>query len=510
MLIANRGEIAIRILRTCRELGIKTLAIYSDADRMSLHLKYADEAYRIGPEEPQESYLDVGKIIQLAREVGVDAIHPGYGFLAEDVALARGCEQANLIFVGPTSDTLELTGDKIRAKRAVEKAGIPVLPGIRKPIEKDSELVKAAEKIGYPVLMKSVYGGGGRGIRLAHDQEQLLDAFKPAQMESKTSFGKASVYLEKYIEKARHIEFQVLADQHGDIINLGERECSIQRRFQKLIEICPSPIMSPRLRSAMADAAVLAARTVGYTNAGTVEFLLDEKMDFYFIEVNARLQVEHPITEMVTGFDIVREQFRIASGEPLGWTQRSVKLDGVAIECRINAEDPYNDFSPQAGRIEEYSPPSGPHVRVDTHIYSGYEVPVWYDSLIAKVIVWGRTYPEAIRRLNAALEEFDVSGILTTKPFHIFVLNDPDFVDGKLSTDFVESRKIIQTMVQRQKLNRRSIEEIAAIAAAVYGQTISKTRSGNVSQSSSARPVRWREMRAEHGTRGQGRFVDTS
>lgn len=443
LLIANRGEIAVRVIRACREMGIKTVAVYSEADRDSLHVRLADEAFCIGPPPSTRSYLNITSIISVAEVTGAEAVHPGYGFLAEKAAFAEVCESCGLTFVGPPVAALEVMGAKARAREVVAGAGVPVVPGSAGVVNA-AQAVEIAGEIGYPVLIKASAGGGGRGMRIAHHKEGLLQAMQTAQAEAQSSFGNPDVYIEKYIEEPRHIEVQVLGDKYGNIIYLGERDCSLQRRNQKLLEEAPSVAVTPSLRRELGEAAVRAARAVGYYNAGTVEFLLDRNNNFYFIEMNARIQVEHPVTELVTGLDLVKEQIRIAAGEPLTLSQEDVKINGWAIECRINAEDAWRDFAPCPGRITAYLPPGGPGVRVDSALYPGYVVTPFYDSLLAKLIVWGRDRDEAIARMQRALSEFVIEGVATTIPFHQRVLRNAFFRRGEVYTNFVQRRVFVE------------------------------------------------------------------
>jgi len=451
VLVANRGEIAVRIIRACKELGISTVAVYSEADRNALHVRYADEAYPIGPAPAQDSYLRYEKIIDVAIKSGADAVHPGYGFLAENHIFAQACLEAGLIFIGPRPDTIRLMGDKMMARRVVKAAGVPVVPGTDYGLT-DEELISVAPRVGFPLLIKPAYGGGGKGMRIVETPEELPRALAMARREAKAVFGDDTVYLERIVQGARHIEFQILADEFGHIIHLGDRECSIQRRHQKLIEEAPSRALDDDLRSKMGDAAVRVARAVGYVNAGTVEFLLDKDGNFYFLEMNCRLQVEHPVTEMVTGIDIVKEQLRIASGRKLRYRQEDVKLRGWALECRIMAEDPYNDFLPSTGRITGLYEPSGPGVRVDSGVYEGFDVSLYYDSLISKLIVWGETRGEAILRMRRALEEYRILGIKTNIPFHQQILNSSRFIGGQFDTKFVEDRFSLEEKYEDEDL----------------------------------------------------------
>lgn len=442
VLVANRGEIAVRVLRTCRELGLETVAVYSEADRDSLHVRYADEAYCIGPPPARESYLRAGRIIEVAREAGAQAIHPGYGFLAESAAFARACAEAGLIFVGPRPETLELLGDKVAARRLARRLGIPVLPGTERALD-DRELLLAADRIGYPVVLKASAGGGGIGIRVARSREELEAAIPLARREAKAAFGDDALYLERQVEQARHIEVQVLGDRHGHIIHLGERECSIQRRHQKLVEEAPSRALTPDLRKRLCRAAVLLMRAVRYVGAGTVEFLLDPEGRFYFIEVNPRLQVEHTVTEAVTGVDIVKAQLRIAAGRELPYRQWEIPPRGWALECRILAEDPAREFAPSTGRILRLREPGGPGIRVDSGICEGMTVTPYYDSLLAKLVAWGETRGVAIVRMRRALEEYQILGVTTNLGLHRAILNSPRFFGGQVHTRFLEEEKLV-------------------------------------------------------------------
>ncbi|UFJ42914.1 acetyl-CoA carboxylase biotin carboxylase subunit [Brevibacillus humidisoli] len=439
ILIANRGEIAVRIIRACREMGIRTVAVYSEADRESLHVKLADEAYCIGPTSSKESYLNMANLMSLAAKIGVDAIHPGYGFLAENADFAEICAACNIAFIGPEPDAITKMGDKSTAKETMKQAGVPIVPGTDGLIENVEEAIETAQQIGYPVMVKATAGGGGRGMRVANDDQELEKAIRQAQNEAKTAFGNPGVYLEKFVEGPRHVEIQIMADKHGNVVYIGERDCSIQRRHQKLIEEAPSPALSEELRAEMGLAAVAAAKAVNYHGAGTVEFLLDKHGKFYFMEMNTRIQVEHPVTEWVSGFDLIKEQINVAAGLPLSFSQEDVKLDGWAIECRINAENPVKNFMPSPGRITHYLPPGGFGVRVDSAAYSGYQIPPFYDSMIAKVIVWGKDRREAIERMKRALSEFVIDGISTTIPFHLKVLDHEQFVSGEFDTKFLDT-----------------------------------------------------------------------
>jgi acetyl-CoA carboxylase biotin carboxylase subunit len=448
ILIANRGEIALRVIRACRELGISTVAVYSEADRESLHVRFADEDVCIGPAAARESYLNIPRIIAAAEITGAEAIHPGYGFLAENAEFAEICERMNIAFIGPTAEQIRLMGDKAMARRTMAAAGVPTVPGSEGSIADAAEALAVAQEIGFPVLIKAAAGGGGKGMRVALDEASFPGQFAMAQNEASAAFGDPSVYLEKYLMRPRHIEFQLVGDMHGRVCHLGERECSIQRRHQKLIEEAPSPALTPELRARMGEAAVMGASGIGYVSAGTMEFLLDQDGSFYFMEMNTRIQVEHPVTEMVTGIDLVKEQIRIAAGEPLSLPRKEcIELRGHAIECRINAEDPTRNFAPSPGTITIFHPPGGPGVRLDTHAYAGYRVPPNYDSLVGKLIVHGHTREEALARMRLALDSFIVEGIHTTIPFLRELLDDPDFIAGDVDTKFVERRMEARAVV---------------------------------------------------------------
>ncbi len=478
VLVANRGEIAIRIMRACREMGIQSVAIYSEADKDALFAKYADEAYFIGPAPATMSYLNMQKVIEAARQSGADAIHPGYGFLAENPKFASACEQEGIKFIGPSSRVLALLGDKVAARREMIKAGVPVVPGTDACVTEFGQARDIAKKTGYPVIIKPSGGGGGIGMTIVESEGELQKALESTQAIAATTFGIADVYIEKYLTNPRHIEFQLLGDSHGNAIHLGERECSIQRRHQKLIEESPSPAVSQKVRKEMGEKAANAARMVGYEGAGTMEFLFSEGR-LYFMEVNARVQVEHPVTEMVTGVDIVKEGIRIASGLPLSLTQKDVKVRGSAIECRINAEDPFADFVPTPGRITSYHAPGGTGIRVDSGVYSGYTIPPFYDPMISKLIVWGRDRNEAIARMRRALYEYVILGPRNNIPFHKAVMENPRFVAGELGTHFIETETTLlddmKAIVEREKPlaerlshvseEKKRMAAIAAIAA---------------------------------------------
>tara|TARA_Y100001968_G_scaffold247541_1_gene232010 strand:+ start:5917 stop:7272 length:1356 start_codon:yes stop_codon:yes gene_type:complete len=438
VLIANRGEIALRIIRSCRELGIATVAVFSTVDKNALHVQLADEAVCVGDSLSNKSYLNIPNILAAATSRGVDAIHPGYGFLAENDKFAEMCNDHGIIFIGPSPNSIRLMGDKSTAKETMEGVGVPTVPGSKGLLVDVDEAFKLAKEIGYPVIIKATAGGGGRGMRLVESEDTLEKMFKAAQGEADAAFGNDGLYMEKFIKKPRHVEIQILADRSGNVIHLGERDCSVQRRHQKLLEESPSPAINPTLREKMGDAAIAAAKSIKYEGAGTVEFLVDEHEKFYFMEMNTRIQVEHPVTEMVTGVDLIAEQIKIASGDNLEFLQGEIKLNGHAIECRINAEDPSHNFRPSPGRITGWLPPGGPGVRVDSHVYTGYEIPPFYDSLIGKLIVWGKDRNTAIKRMNRALNECAVTGVPTTINFHLRLLDKRKFKEGKIHTKYVE------------------------------------------------------------------------
>ncbi|MEK6564799.1 MAG: acetyl-CoA carboxylase biotin carboxylase subunit [Candidatus Omnitrophota bacterium] len=437
ILIANRGEIALRVIRACKELGIRTVAVYSQADRDSLHVRMADEAVCIGPAVSANSYLNIPAIISAAEITDVDAIHPGYGFLSENPHFAEICESCRITFIGPTPENIRLMGDKMHARETMRKCGIPIVPGSLSAIKDKDEAIKVAKRISYPVIIKAASGGGGKGMRVCHNDISLASGLMTAQAEAEANFGNSNVYIEKYIERPRHIEIQILSDKYGRILHLGERDCSIQRRHQKLLEESPSPAVDSKLRKRLGETAIRAAKEVKYVSAGTIEFLLDDKKNFYFMEMNTRIQVEHPVTEMVTGIDIVKEQIKIARGEKLKLQQDDIRLNGSSIECRINAEDYQNNFMPSPGKIEMLNIPGGPGVRVDSHVYSGYTISQYYDSLVAKLIVRGKDRKEAIQIMRRALDEFIIEPIKTTIDFHREVLKNPFFVKGEFSTNFI-------------------------------------------------------------------------
>ena len=462
VLVANRGEIAVRILRACRELGLETVAVFSEADRNALHVRYADEAYLLGPAPSRESYLRADKILDIAKKSGADAIHPGYGFLAEREDFASKCADLNIAFIGPKPSSIAAMGDKGKARATVIKAGVPVVPGTEDVGNMtNDDLLRIAPSVGFPLLIKATAGGGGKGMREVRSLEEMPTLLQSARREAESAFGDGNVYLEKLVEGARHIEFQIIADTQGNVIHLGERECSIQRRHQKLVEEAPSPFLDEELREKMGNVAVKAAQAVDYVNAGTIEFLVDKDRNFYFLEMNTRLQVEHPVTELVTGIDIVAEQLRIARGRQLSYTQEQVQFKGHAIECRVNAEDPFNNFIPSTGRITHSIIPTGPGVRVDTGVYPGFEITPYYDPMIAKLIVWGETRAQAILRMRRALEEYRIVGVRTNIPFHQTLMDSHRFMGGPFDTRFVEERFSMEAASEIDEAQA----EIAAILA---------------------------------------------
>jgi pyruvate carboxylase subunit A len=464
LLIANRGEVATRIIRACKELGIKTVAIYSEADANALYVKKADEAYLI-PGDPIRAYLDYHRIVDLARYTGADAIHPGYGFLAENPDFAEYCEKKGIIFVGPRAEHIRLFGDKVEAKKTMEKAGLPVVPGVAEPIRDIDTALKIARYIGYPVILKAAYGGGGRGVRICRNEKELVRQFPQAFKEAETFFGKGDLFIEKYIEDPKHIEVQIVADKYGNVIHLGERDCSIQRRHQKIIEVAPSPSLPREVRQKLLGLSVKAIQKIGYENVGTIEYLVDKYGNFYFIEMNTRLQVEHTITEEISGVDIVELMIRIAQGEPLPFLQHEILFRGYAIEFRINAEDPKRNFAPTPGKITAYYSPGGPGVRIDGAVYKGYIIPPYYDSMIAKLIVRGRTWEKTVRRAKRALEEFIVRGVPTNIVLHKAIVNDPDFQKGNFTTKYLEEKLPTFKLTEERPLEDKVLAIAAAIAA---------------------------------------------
>lgn len=487
VLVANRSEIAIRVMRACRELDVKTVAVYSEVDKNALFAKYADEAYLIGPAPASQSYLNMDNILDVAHKTGAEAIHPGYGFLSENEIFASRCEKEGIIFIGPSSRTIESVGSKIAAKKTMKAAGIPVIPGSENGISDPDEAIDTAESIGYPIIIKASAGGGGIGMKVVRKSEDIKETIESTQRVAKSSFGDPTVFIEKYLEEPRHIEFQILADTYGNIIHVGDRECSIQRRHQKLIEESPSPIMTPELRERMGADAVKAAEAVNYTNAGTIEFLYS-KGDYFFLEMNTRLQVEHPITEIVTGVDLAKEQLRIAAGEVLSYKQSDIQQRGWAIECRLNAEDPLNNFTPAPGKLRRYRSSGGPGVRVDSGVHTGFTITPYYDSLISKLTVWGRDRNEAIARMKRALYEYIIVGVTTNIPFHKAVMNNEYFKRGELTTHFIDDHNIIkevEKIIEAEKEKGATLasalgaddKKVAAITAAV-GTYIQNAKAG--------------------------------
>jgi len=469
ILIANRGEIALRVIRACREMGIGTVAIYSDADRSALHVRKADEAYWVGASPSAESYLRVDRILEIARQSQAEAIHPGYGFLAENPTFAEACEQAGLVFIGPSSETLRLCGSKTASRRLAKQVGVPTVPGTDQTL-RDEEVLQRAQEIGFPLLIKAAAGGGGKGMRIVGEEAELQSAIRAARSEGKSSFGDDAIFVEKYLTRPRHIEMQILADATGHTLYLGERECSLQRRYQKVVEESPSPFMTPDLRRRMGEAAVALAKGCRYQNAGTAEFLVDTDRNFYFLEINARLQVEHPVTELTTGIDLVKSQLRIAAGESLSLRQEEVQPRGHAIECRIYAEDPTNRFAPFPGRITLYRPPGAPGIRNDSGVYEGFEVPIYYDPLISKLVAWGKDRPEAISRMRQALQDYLVAGIKTTVSFLFEVMSDPRFVEGDMDTTFID------TFLAQQEGGEPRHKDVAIVAAAIHAHIAEQER----------------------------------
>ena len=481
ILIANRGEIALRIIRACRELGIESVVIYSDEEKDSLPVKFADKSYNIGA---SRNYLDIKKIVNLAKQGNCDAIHPGYGFLSENPKFAKLCEKKGIKFIGPSSNMIKKLGDKVEAKKAMLKANVPVIEGIREDLKSKKQAMKIAKKIGYPIILKASAGGGGKGMRVVTKDEELFDAFESAQKEAMNAFGNESIYIEKYLEEPRHIEFQILADRYGNVIHLGERDCSIQRRHQKLIEEAPSPALNHELRNIMGSIAANAVKSIGYEGAGTVEFLLDKSRNFYFIEMNTRIQVEHGVTEMITNVDLVKEQIKLAEGAKLAYNQEDIKIEGHAIECRINAEDPSNDFAPSPGTIVNFLPPGGPGIRISSSCHSGYTISPQFDSLIALLICHGRTRHEAIERMKRALGEFIVEGVNTTIPFHKLLLSKRPFLRGNVTTSFIENNNVMQELTglkqKKESLPKEKKVLIVTTAVAKYlanKQSTNKTNS---------------------------------
>lgn len=462
ILIANRGEIAVRVERACREMGIRTVAVYSEVDRHALHVRYADEAYLIGPPPAGESYLVIDKVIDVTKRSGAEAIHPGYGFLAENPVFAERCEKEGIKLIGPSAHAMRTMGSKTLARKTVRAAGVPVVPGTVEPIATEEEVFRVAGEIGFPIMLKATAGGGGKGLRLVRGEEDLRSSLRMAKSEAKSAFSDDSVYIEKYIENPRHIEIQILGDRHGNYVHLGERECSIQRRHQKVIEESPSVVITPEVRAAMGKVAIDAGRAAHYEGVGTVEFLVDKDVNFYFLEMNTRLQVEHPVTEMVTGVDIVKEQIRIAAGERLSFRQEDVKQSGHAIECRVYAEDPDRNFMPCPGLITSLRTPGGPGIRDDSGVFEGFEIPIYYDPIISKLVVWGKDRQEAVVRMKRALSEYIVTGVKTTIPFHIRVMNNQRFLEGTFDTNFID-----KVFFQEERERELPHFHVAVIAAAI-------------------------------------------
>lgn len=490
VLVANRGEIAVRIIRTCREMDIATVAVYSAADRKSMHVRYANEAYFIGPAPSSESYLNIDKILEVARISGADAIHPGYGFLSENAEFAKRVKEAGLIFIGPTPEAITSMGDKMTARRIMIEAGVNVVPGTKEKLTDTDQLLRVATEIGFPLMIKASSGGGGKGMRLVRSSQELVSSYQMARSEALSAFGDDTVYIEKYIESPHHIEFQVLADTLGNVVHLFERECSVQRRHQKVVEETPSPIMTPQLRAEMGRQAVAAARSVNYVGAGTVEFLVDDQQNFYFLEMNTRLQVEHPITERITGVDLVRQQIKIANGFPIDFSQDDLSISGHAIECRIYAEDPENNFMPSPGIVKHITEPLGFGVRTDGYVYEGYEIPIYYDPMISKLIVWGQTRDEAIQRMKRTLNEYKITGVKTSIPFLKRIMETPDFTKGAYNTHFIANNEAF--LMQTTDCNR-DCENMAMIVALIDYQN-EKLRKGNKHGVATPKNSRWNDF----------------
>ncbi len=491
ILVANRGEIAVRVMRSCRELGINSVAIYSEIDRKAMHVRYADKAYCVGPAPSNESYLNSEKILEIAKEAKVDAIHPGYGFLSENADFAKKVTEAGIIFIGPTPEAILTMGDKLTARKKMVENGVPIVPGTKDPVKDEDELVSTVESIGYPVMLKASAGGGGKGMRLVRNKKELISSFRMAKSEASASFGNDAVYVEKYIESPHHIEFQILADTHGNVIHLFERECSVQRRHQKVVEETPSPLMTPELREKMGEQAVAAAKSVDYVGAGTIEFLVDNDHNFYFLEMNTRLQVEHPITERVTGKDLVKAQILIADGLPLLYKQEDLIQNGHAIECRIYAEDHKNNFMPNPGLIKHITEPLGLGIRTDGYVYEGYEIPHYYDPLISKLIAWAPTRKEAIARMKRALYEYKITGVKTSIPFLTKIMDTEDFYEGKYDTHFIE--KNIDSLLEDVGWNG-TCEDIALFVAYLdYTEKIKK-RNSSTNSDTKTEPSGWRDF----------------
>lgn len=495
VLVANRGEIALRVMRSCREMGMLSVAIFSDADRTSLHVTYADEAYPLGGTAAKDSYLNIEKVIKIAKECGADAIHPGYGFLSENAEFARACKKEGIIFIGPSAETMEAMGDKIAARKRMIAANVPVVPGTEEPLKSAEEAVEICNKIGYPVMLKASMGGGGKGMRLIHSESEVVEAYNTARSESMSSFGDDTVYLEKFVEEPHHIEFQILGDNFGNVIHLFDRECSVQRRNQKIVEESPSPFLTDELRKEMGEKAVAAAKAVNYSGAGTIEFLVDKHRNFYFLEMNTRLQVEHPITEEVVGVDLVKEQLRVASNQPLHLKQEDIKQRGHAIECRICAEDTENGFMPSPGIIKQLMEPNGIGVRIDSYVYEGYEIPIYYDPMIGKLIVWATERTYAIERMRRVLYEYKINGLKTNLSYLKRIMYVPDFVKGTYDTLFIEKNA---RMLIRANGNNTELENMAMIASYMdYLLNLEENASQN---NGDGRPIsRWRMFGLQKG-----------
>lgn len=495
ILIANRGEIALRVMRSCREMGIRTIAVFSEADRTSHHVMYADEACPIGPAASKESYLNIDNIIQAAKLHHADAIHPGYGFLSENADFSRRCKEEGIIFIGPAAETMEAMGDKIAARKRMIAAGVPVVPGTEQPLQSAEEAIRKCNEIGYPVMLKASMGGGGKGMRLIHKEDEVVEAYNTARSESMSSFGDDTVYLEKFVEEPHHIEFQILGDNHGNVIHLFDRECSVQRRNQKIVEESPSPFLTPELRKEMGEKAVAAAKAVNYSGAGTIEFLVDKHRHFYFLEMNTRLQVEHPITEEVVGVDLVKEMIRIANDEVLHLKQEDLYQRGHAIECRICAEDTENNFMPSPGVIKQLTEPNGIGVRIDSYVYEGYEIPIYYDPMIGKLIVWATNRQYAIERMRRVLYEYKITGLKTNLSYLKRIMHVPDFVKGEYNTLFIEKNS---RMLLRSNGNNEEIENVAMIAS--YIDYLMNLEENESAQLPDGRPIsRWREFGLQKG-----------
>ena len=493
VLIANRGEIAVRIIRSCRELGLQTVAVFSEADRTAIHVRMADEAYFIGESPSSESYLVADRVLKTALDCGADAIHPGYGFLSENSTFARDCEAAGVIFIGPSASSIEAMGDKTAARALMEKAGVPMAPGTVDAISDHKEAAQIADQIGYPVLIKAAAGGGGKGMRVVLDPQDFISSLEAASREATSAFGDGRVFIEKYISHPRHIEFQILADKQGNVVHLFERECSIQRRHQKVVEEAPSSVLTPELRQKMGDAAIAAARSCDYLGAGTIEFLVDKDMNFYFMEMNTRLQVEHPVTELITGIDLVAAQIRVADGHPLPWKQDDIRMNGHAVESRVYAEDPSNNFLPAPGFLEQHSPPAGFGVRLDAGVEEGSEIPMYYDPMISKLSTWGSNRQEAIARMSRALEEYQITGVPTTIPFCHFVMNHESFTSGHFSTHFVADHFSGDALRNTDP----DLERDLAMAAALYVDAYHSAKNGSAKPVEVTEVSRWQKNRRD-------------